>query len=128
MYVREKAHLQDCVRIHLINCASMKDLWNHERHFKTKPLVNPIEPSQLYDHFSDLLNKSKQDIDNHFSEYVTEILRNHNFSVCKLCQKSPFNEAIKKSVIENAINNNSSDLMVWSERFISVLKMKFCHI
>ena len=86
----------------------MKDLWNHVRHFKTKPSVNPIEHSQLYDHFSDLLNKSKQDIDNHFSEYVTEILRNHNFSVCKLCQKSPFNETIKQTEIENAINSISS--------------------
>ena len=71
----------------------MKDLWNHVRHFKTKIPGNPFEPSQLYDHFSDLLNKSKQDIDNHFSGYVTdvtEILRNHNFSVCKLCQKKSF--------------------------------------
>ena len=67
--------------------------------------MNPIEPSQLYDHFSDLLSKSKQDTDYHFSEYVTEILRNHNFSVCKLCQKSAFNEAIKQTEIENAINN-----------------------
>ena len=105
---RKKTEFQEKRRIKLVSCASINDLWSHMNLFKEKKASNNIKPSQWYDHFYNLLNECKQEVDEDFANHVSETLKNHNEAKCELCQSNPLNDPITQKEIEIAVKSLNS--------------------